>query len=264
MNRFGRASAVAAAVAFSVLVSGCVHEGLSTVVASNATAQMVVTETLSPVIYDEAGVFGDITPAKLVQEESKSPLPGQDSVKLYTDPEGWKGIQVTCTVHSLAALDAAEVGSLGDSPGLFSSFSITQTGSQWALAAKVNVPGITDMITIAAGKTKKSESRGITRADMAQIGMEIRVSFQLPGQIVSDNATSVKGSVMTWDLLSQVYTLHAITTTSGSAATTTTSVPAAVTTTSAPTASTTTSSPTALTTTSAPAGVTTTAGPAAG
>jgi hypothetical protein len=257
MNRFGRASAVVAAVAFSVLVSGCVHEGLSTVVASNATAQMVVTETLSPVIYDEAGVFGNITPAKLVEEESKSPLPGQDSVKLYTDSEAWKGIQVTCTFHSLAALDAAEAGPLGDSLGLFSSFSITQTGSQWALAAKVNVPGITALITTATSKTKKSESRGITRADMAQIGMEIRVSFQLPGQIVSDNATSVKGSVMTWDLLSQVYKLHAITTTSGSGATTTTSVPAAVTTTTAP-APTTTSVP-ATTTTSVPAGTTTSA-----
>ncbi len=261
MNRFGRASAVAAAVAFSALVSGCVHESLSTVVASNATAQMVVTETLSPVIYDEAGVFGDITPAKLVEEESKSPLPGQDSVKVYTDPEGWKGVQVKCTLHSLAALDAAEEGSAGDSLGLFSSFSITQTGAQWALAAKVDVAGITALINTATGKTKKSEPRGITRADMAQIGMEIDVSFQLPGQIVSDNATSVKGSVMTWDLLSQVYTLRAITTTSGSVATTTTSVPGAVTTTTAPAPTTT--SVAAATTTSAPA-LTTTTAPATG
>jgi hypothetical protein len=148
-------------------------------------------------------------------------------------------------------LNAAEVGSLGDSPGLFSSFSITQSGSQWALAAKVDVPGITNLITVASGKSKTTGSKGITRADMAQIGMEISVSFQLPGQIVSDNATSVKGSVLTWDLLSQVYTLHAVTTTAASA--TTTTVPAVVTTTSVPAAATTTSVPPAVTTTSAPA-----------
>jgi hypothetical protein len=252
MGRFGRASAAAAAAAaFGLLVSGCVHEGQDIVVGSNGAAEMVVTETLSPVIYDEASALGDITPAKLAKEESQSPLPGQDSVKLYTDSEGWKGIQVKCSVHSLSALDAAEVGPLGDSPGLFSSFSITQSGSQWALAAKVDVPGITNLITVASGKSKTTGSKGITRADMAQIGMEISVSFQLPGQIVSDNATSVKGSVLTWDLLSQVYTLHAVTTTAASA--TTTTVPAVVTTTSVPAAATTTSVPPAVTTTSAPA-----------
>ena len=112
MNRFGRASAIAAAVGFSVLVSGCVHEGMSTVVGSDGTAQMVMTETISPVIYDYAGSFGDITPAKLAKEESKSPLPGQDSVKVYTGSEGWKGIQVRCTFHSLACL-----GRRGDGSG---------------------------------------------------------------------------------------------------------------------------------------------------
>ncbi len=157
---------------------------------------------------DYAGSFGDITPAKLAKEESKSPLPGQGSVKVYTDSEGWERIQVRCTFHSLGALDAAEMAHGGTSTGLFSSFSITQNASQWALDAKVNVPGITDLITLESGRSKTTESRGITRADMAQIGIEISVSFQLPGQIVSDNATSVSGSVMTWDLLSQVYQLQ--------------------------------------------------------
>jgi hypothetical protein len=216
---------------------------MNTVVGSDGTAQMVMTETISPVIYDYASSFGDITPAKLAKEESKSPLPGQDSVKVYTDSEGWKGIQVRCTFHSLGALDAAEMAPGGNSTSLFSSFSITQNGSQWALDAKVNVPGITDLITLESGRSKTTESRGITRADMAQIGIEISVSFQLPGQIVSDNATSVNGSVMTWDLLSQVYQLHALTTTSASVGSTTTSAPAAVTTTSAPAAVTTTSTP---------------------
>jgi len=227
---------------------------MNTVVGSDGTAQMVMTETISPVVYDYAGSFGDITPAKLAKEESKSPLPGQDSVKVYTDPEGWKGIQVRCTFHSLGALDAAEMapGSNGSS-GLFSSFSITQNASQWVLDAKVNVRGITDLITVESGKSKTTESRGITRADMAQIGIEIGVSFQLPGQIVSDNATSVNGSVMTWDLLSQVYSLHAVSTTSPSVGSTTTSVPAAVTTTSSPAAVTTTSTAAAVTTTTAPA-----------
>ena len=249
MNRFGRASAIAAAVGFSVLVSGCVHEGMNTIVGSDGTAQMVMTETISPVIYDYAGSFGNITPAKLAKEESKSPLPGQDSVKVYTGSEGWKGIQVRCTFHSLGALDAAEMAPGSNGTGLFSSFSITQNASQWVLDAKVNVRGITDLITLESGKSKTAESRGITRADMAQIGIEIGVSFQLPGQIVSDNATSVNGSVMTWDLLSQVYSLHAVSTTSASVGSTTTSVPAAVTTTSSSPAATTTSTSAAVTTT---------------
>jgi hypothetical protein len=251
MNRIGRASAIAAAVGFSALVSGCVHEGMSTVVGSDGTAQMVMTETISPVIYDYAGSFGNITPAKLAKEEAKSPLPGQDSVKVYTGSEGWKGIEVRCSFHTLGALDAAEMAPGSTSTGLFSSFSITQDASQWVLDAKVNVHGITDLITVESGKSKTSESRGITRADMAQIGIEISVSFQLPGQIVSDNATSVNGSVMTWDLLSQVYSLHAVSTTSASVGTTTTSVPAAVTTTTS--AATTTTSTAAVTTTTAPA-----------
>ena len=100
----------------------------------STTAQMVMTETISPVIYDYAGSFGDITPAKLAKEEAKSPLPGQDSVKVYTDAEGWKGIQVRCTFHSLGALDAAEIAPGSNGTGLFSSFSITQNASQWALA----------------------------------------------------------------------------------------------------------------------------------
>ncbi|MGD0808960.1 MAG: hypothetical protein ABSA91_04530 [Acidimicrobiales bacterium] len=258
MNRLGRASAVAAAVAFSVLVSGCVHEGLNTVVGSNGTAEMVLTETISPVVYDSAGALGDITPAKLAMEASKAHLPGEDSVKVYTDSEGWKGIQVRCSFRSLSALNAAEVALGGESTGtgMFTSFSITQSGSQWALDAKVDVTGITDLVTLESGKAKKSESRGITRADLAQIGMKISVSFNLPGQIVSDNATSVDGSVMTWDLLSQVYQLHAVTSTSP-ASVTSTSV--AQTTTSA---AVTTTSPAGATTTSA--AVTTTSTTAAG
>jgi phosphatidylinositol mannoside-binding LppM-like protein len=244
MNRFGRASAIAAAVGFSALVSGCVHEGMNTVVGTDGKAQMVMTETISPVIYDYAGSFGDITPAKLAKEESKSPLPGQDSVRVYTDAEGWKGIQVRCTFHSLGALDAAEMAPGNNGTGLFSSFSITQNASQWVLDAKVNVRGITDLITTESGKSKTTEPRGITRAEMAQIGIEIGVSFQLPGQIVSDNATSVNGSVMTWDLLSQVYSLHAVNTTSASVGSTTTSVPNAGTTTSTSAAVTTTTAST--------------------
>jgi hypothetical protein len=252
MGRLGRASALAAAVTFSFLVSACVHEGEDTEVGSNGTAVMAVTETLSPLLYASALV--GLTPAKLAKEEENSPLPGQDSVKAYTDSEGWKGIQVRCTFRSLAALDAAEMArsAQDNGPGLFSSFSIEQSGSQWALDAKVDVSAITLMVTSASGTSKTTAPvKGITRADMAQIGMEISVSFQLPGQIVSDNATSVKGSVLTWDLLSQVYTLHAVTTTAASA--TTTTVPAVVTTTSVPAAATTTSVPPAVTTTSAPA-----------
>jgi hypothetical protein len=251
MDRFGRASAIAAAVAFSFFVSGCVHDAEDTVVGSNGTAEMVLTETISPVVYASASIFDDITPAKLAVEAKKSPLPGQYSVKAYTGSEGWKGIEVLCAFHSLGALDAAEMASGGEGDHLFSSFSITQSASQWALDAKVDVAGITDLISVTSGKSTTKESRGITRADMAQIGVEINVSFQLPGQIVSDNATSVKGSVMTWDLLSQVYSLHALTTTSASAATTTTSLPAAVTTTSVPAGVTTTTVPAAVTTTSA-------------
>jgi hypothetical protein len=224
---------------------------MNTVVGTDGKAQMVMTETISPVIYDYAGSFGDITPAKLAKEESKSPLPGQDSVRVYTDAEGWKGIQVRCTFHSLGALDAAEMAPGNNGTGLFSSFSITQNASQWVLDAKVNVRGITDLITTESGKSKTTESRGITRAEMAQIGIEIGVSFQLPGQIVSDNATSVNGSVMTWDLLSQVYSLHAVNTTSASVGSTTTSVPNAGTTTSTSAAATTTSTSAAVTTTTA-------------
>src|SRR5271170_5204145 len=129
MNRFGRASAIGAAVGFSLLVSGCVHEGLNTVVGSNGTAQMVITETISPVVYDSTGLVGGLTPAKLAMEERKTPLPGQDSVKAYTDSEGWKGIQVRCAFHSLSALDAAEMATGSEGDHLFSSFSITQSGS---------------------------------------------------------------------------------------------------------------------------------------
>jgi hypothetical protein len=216
---------------------------------------MAVTETLSPLLYASALV--GLTPAKLAKEEENSPLPGQDSVKAYTDSEGWKGIQVRCTFRSLAALDAAEMArsAQDNGPGLFSSFSIEQSGSQWALDAKVDVSAITLMVTSASGTSKTTAPvKGITRADLAQVGIEISVSFRLPGRIVSDNATSVSGSVMTWDLLSQVYTLHAVTTTAAPAAATTTTVAVttttvAVTTTMAPAAATTTT--TAVTTTTA-------------
>jgi len=72
MHRFGRASAIGAAVGFSLLVSGCVHEGLNTVVGSNGTAQLVITETISPVVYDSTGLVGGLTPAKLAMEERKT------------------------------------------------------------------------------------------------------------------------------------------------------------------------------------------------
>jgi hypothetical protein len=185
------------------------------VVGSNGTAEMVLTETLSPVVYASAGFLGGLTPAKLAKEEAKSPLPGQDSVSAYTGPQDWKGIQVRCTFHSLAALDAAETdhSAQENSLPLFSSFSIAQTGNQWVLDAKVNVRAITNIYTITVGTSKTTKSKGITRADLAQIGIEVSVSFRLPGQIVSDDATSVSGSVMTWNLLGQVYTLHAVTTT---------------------------------------------------
>jgi hypothetical protein len=218
MDRLGRASTVVAVVTFSFLVSGCLHEGQDTVVGSNGTADVVLDETLSPVVWASADLDG-LTPAKLAKEVAKSPLPAQDSVSVYTDPEGWKGIQILCTFHSLAALGAAEIAhSPGDSPGFFSSFSIGQSGSQWALDAKVDVSAITGIAGVTYGKSKATSPKGITRADLAQIGVEVSVSFRLPGQVVSDNATSVNGSVMTWDLLSQVYVLHAVTTTAVPAA----------------------------------------------
>jgi hypothetical protein len=237
MERLGRASAIAAAVTISLFVSGCLHEGQDTVVGSNGTGYMVLIETLSPLVYASAAVEG-LTPAKLVKEEAKSPLPAQDSVEAYTDSEGWKGIRVQCTFHSLAALDAAEIAQSDrdNSPGLFSLFSIAHRRSQWVLDATVDVSAITDIGAVTSGTSKTTEPKGITRADMAQIGIEVSVSFRLPGQIVSDNATSVNGSVMIWDLLSQVYTLHAVTTTAAPVSVTTTTAPASVTTTTAPAA----------------------------
>jgi hypothetical protein len=233
MDRLRRASALVAAATFGLLVSGCVHEGQDTAVGSNGTADMVVTETLSPLVFASSAVDG-LTPAKFVKEEAKSPLPGQDSVTVYTDSEGWKGIQVRCTFHSLAALDAAEIAKSGQDSGagLFSLFSIVQHGSQWVLDAKVDVSAITGLGAVSSGTPETTdENSGITRADLAQVGIKVGISFQLPGQIVSDNATSVNGSVMTWDLLSQVYTLHAVTTTSPATLPTTT---APVTTTTVP------------------------------
>jgi len=260
MNRLGRASAITAAVGFGFLVSGCFHIGEETVVGSNGTADMVVTETLSPVVWASTGIEGQgaLTPAKLAKEEAKSPLPGQDSVQVYTDPEGWKGIQVRCTFHSLAALDTVEIAKQGqdNGAGLFSAFSIAQTGSQWVLDAKVDVPAIIAMDTVTVDSSKPSKPKGITRADLAQLGIQVSVSFRLPGQIVSDNATSVSGSVMTWNLLGQVYTLHAVTTTAAPAllTTTTTAPPAGVTTTAPPgdVTTTTTGPPGDVTTTTAP------------
>ena len=154
MNRLGRGSAMAA-VALALLLSGCVHEGQDTVVGGNGTADMVLTETLSPVVWASADIGGltPATPAKFVSEEAKSPLPGQDSVRVYTDPDGWKRIQVRCTFHSLAALDAVEIAKPGkdNNVGLFSSFSIAQTGSEWVLGAKVDVPAITGMGAVTVG-----------------------------------------------------------------------------------------------------------------
>jgi hypothetical protein len=221
MNRLGRASAIAIAVSLGSLLSACYHEGEDTVVGSNGTADMVLTETLSPVVWASGDVYGltPATPAKTVKEVRASPLPGQDSVRVYTDSDGWKGVQIRCTFHSLPALDAIEIAKPGqdNSTGLFSSFSIKQTGSQWVLDAKVDVPEITDIFALRSGKKKGIESGAVTRADMAQIGIEISVSFRLPGKIISDNATSVGGSVMTWNLLGQVYKLHAVTTSAAQA-----------------------------------------------
>ena len=198
---------------------------------------MVLTETLSPVVWASAGLgLTPATPAKLAKSEAKSPLPGQDSVKVYTDSDGWKGIQVRCTFHSLAALDAVEIAKPGqdNNAGLFSAFSIAQTGSQWVLDAKVDVAAITGIGTLTVGPSKPSEPKKITRADLVQIGFKVSVSFRLPGRIVSDNATSVSGSVMTWNLLGQVYTLDAVTATAAPVPpTTTTAPPAGVTTTTA-------------------------------
>ena len=84
-------------------------------------------------------------------------------------------------------------------PGLSS---VVQTGSQWVLDAKVDVAALTDIVTETFGTQKSSESEGVTRADLAQIGVAVSVSFRLPGRIVSANATSVSGSVTTWNLLS--------------------------------------------------------------
>jgi hypothetical protein len=237
MDGLRRATALVAAATFGLLVSGCVHEGQDTAVGSNGTADMVVTETLSPLVFASSDVDG-LTPAKFATQEAKSPLPGQDSVTVFTDSEGWKGIQVRCTFHSLAALDAAEIAKSGQSSGagLFSSFSIVQHGSQWVLDAKVDVSAITSLGAVSSGMPETTEANsGITRANLAQVGIKIGISFRLPGQIVSDNATSVSGSVMSWDLLSQVNTLRAVTTTSSATAPTTTA-PATVTTTTAPSA----------------------------
>lgn len=256
MNRLGRISPVGAAVVVGFLLSGCAHIGEETVVGSNGTAVMVVTETLSPVVWASADIAGQaaLTPAKLAREEARSPFPGQDSVNVFTDADGWKGIQVRCTFHSVAALDAVEIAKPGQDnrAGLFSSFSIAPDGPQWVLDAKVDVPAITNLGSVTVG-SKQSNPKGITRADLAQIGFEVNVSFRLPGQVVSDNATSVSGSVLTWNLLAQVYRLHAVSTTAASVPPTTTTLPIGQTTT------TTTTLPSGQTTTT-----TTTTVPAAG
>ena len=71
-------------------------------------------------------------------------------------------------------------------PGLSS---VVQTGSQWVLDAKVDVAALTDIVTETSGTQKTSESEGVTRADLAQIGVAVSVSFRLPGRIVLDNAS---------------------------------------------------------------------------
>jgi hypothetical protein len=58
------------------------------------------------------------------------------------------------------------------------------------LDAKVDVAGLTDIVTEMSGTHKTSVPDGVTRADLPQIGVAVSVSFRLPGQIVSDNATS--------------------------------------------------------------------------
>ena len=164
-----------------------------------------VKQLAQQVTLEEAKLLSDLR-----QQAKDHKLPGRASVAPYTNKQGWKGLKVSFTLPTLAALQRLATSGTGGSAPQFSTFSVTSHNGVWAMSAKFN----TSSVGAAAGSSAPGAPQGqagatLTKA-LEKLGMSYVVSFKFPGRPVSDNATSrAANGTLSWDLLKGPSTLQA-------------------------------------------------------
>jgi hypothetical protein len=139
---------------------------------------------------------------------------GFDGVKISTDFTSFDDLQAKLSQLS------AENGGGGFGTDFFSNFGLTHEGDEFRF--KVEVSGLSEGLGEALGGAGGGEDmlQGFSPDEIMQELFEIRFLLTLPGEIVSNNADSVDGNTLIWNVAmsDEGTTYEAVSTTSGGGA----------------------------------------------
>ena len=179
IKKLKRAALCAMLLVLTVLLCGCMKMHIEIVWNEDNSASISVTIGLQK----SALTMMDMSDDEIRQQLKESMDDGEDySFKDFSDSD-YTGITATLNVKDITKQSSNSVEGLN--------FKCTESG-------KTKTYSVTGSID---GSDVAGDSEGLEESGISLDSIDMKLSIKMPGKITSNNATEVKGNVLTWVLL---------------------------------------------------------------